>query len=92
MALQVDGAPGGVEDMSTTKLSISYYLNGKGYTDFKISKSGDFFNIALWDVVTFDEVEKIRTGLQEICGKIPDPKFSFLERAQLHCGNVRFSK
>jgi hypothetical protein len=80
------------DEMTTTKLSISDYLTEHGYKDFKISKSGDFFNVALWDIVTFEEVEKTRTGLQEICGKIPDPKFSFLERVQLHCGNVRFKR
>jgi hypothetical protein len=78
--------------MSTTKLSIAQYLEDSGYNEFKIQKSGSFFNVSLWDIVTFDEVEKLRTELQEICGKIPDPKFSWLERLNFHCGNVRFSK
>lgn len=78
--------------MSTTKLAISQYLEKSGYADYKIQKSGEFFKVALWDIVTFEQVEKIRTGLQEICGKVSDPKFSWLERLDLHCGNVRFAK
>lgn len=78
--------------MSTTKLAISQYLEESGYTNYKIQKSGEFFKVALWDIVTFEQAGKIKTELQEICGKIPDPKFSWLERLDLHCGNVRFAK
>jgi hypothetical protein len=78
--------------MSTTKLAISQYLEKSGYKDFKIQKSGEFFKVQLWDIITFQNVEKIKTDLQKICGKISDPKFSWLERLDLHCGNVRFSK
>lgn len=76
--------------MSTTKFSISYYLSENGYKDFRIKKIGDFIHVSLWDIVTFDEVKKIKEDLNKICGKVSDPKFFWLDVLELHCGNVRF--
>jgi hypothetical protein len=78
--------------MSTTKLSIAQYLSEKGYTDFTINKSGSFIKVQLWDIITFEEVDKIRDGLNAICGTLTDPKFNWLNVCEFHAGNVRFQK
>jgi predicted ATP-dependent Lon-type protease len=78
--------------MSTTKLSISQCLTEKGFKDFTIKKSGSFIHVSLWDIVTFEEVDKIRAELNEICGTLKDPKFNWLNVCEFHCGNVRFAK
>lgn len=78
--------------MITTKLSVYQYLTENGYKDYTIKKSGCFIEVALWDIVTFEEVEKIKKSLNKICGKLNDEKFNWLDVCHLHCGNVRFVK
>ena len=76
--------------MSTTKITVFAYLTDRGFENFTIKKRGDFIDVCLWDDVTFERVEELKIGLNEICGKLSDPKFSWIERLNFHCGNVRF--
>jgi len=74
------------------KKEVFAYLKDRGFKDFNIKKSGSFIKVQLWDIVTFEQVEILRNGLNDICGKVDDPKYSWLDVCEFRCGNVRFTQ
>lgn len=69
---------------------INYLLVG-GYKEFKVFVKSGFVHVELWDIISFEQCNKIKTELEKIAG-YHDKPYEWMSRLNFHAGNVRFKE